>query len=140
MHKSFFLIILFFLAMAILVHCLESNPHDFEESECVVCHQGDPSSPLSLLQSKPSLICLTCHADIFESGYMHPVNVPPEYAQIPKDMPLSRSGLLTCNTCHNVHSDYESGFGEKTYFLRRVERGRAFCVSCHTENDHQLNI
>ena len=134
MNKSFFFIPLCFFGVALLVHCLENNPHSFEESACVLCHQGDPSSPVSLA-GRESRTCITCHADVYESGYMHPVNVVPERVGIPADMPLSRSGLITCNTCHNVHSDHETGFGEKTYFLRRLERGRAFCVACHTESD-----
>ncbi|MBC8318079.1 MAG: hypothetical protein H8E41_09240 [Desulfobulbaceae bacterium] len=133
MKKSFF-IILCLLGAALFVHCLENNPHDFKNAECVLCHQGDPSSPVSLVGHQARM-CITCHADVYESGYMHPVNVVPEHVDIPADMPLSRSGLITCNTCHDVHSEHETGFGEKTYFLRRLERGRAFCVACHTEND-----
>ena len=29
----------------------------------------------------------------------------------------------------------KTSLGEQTYFLRRLERGRAFCEACHTEND-----
>jgi predicted CXXCH cytochrome family protein len=134
MNKSFLFIILFFFGVALLVHCLENNPHDFKESECVICHQGDPSSPVSTAGPQ-SQTCVNCHRDVYESGYMHPVNVIPEHVEIPADMPLSRSGFITCNTCHNVHSGNKTGFGERTYFLRRLERGRAFCVACHTEND-----
>ena len=133
MNKALFFFILFFFAVAILVYCQGNNPHDFQDSECSICHQGDPASPISLAGSE-TRTCISCHADVYDSGYMHPVNVVPEHVEIPGDMPLSRNGLITCNTCHDVHTDYETGFGERTFFLRRLERGRAFCVACHTDN------
>lgn len=133
MKKKIFFIILFICFLGLIVYCLERNPHDFDETECVLCHQGDPSSPNSLARSQTSLVCRNCHVDIFESGFMHPYDVKPEKVQIPRDFPLSSSGLITCSTCHNVHSSYMTAYGIKTSFLRREEKGRAFCASCHTQ-------
>lgn len=131
--RGLFLIFLFFF-LAIFVYCLEKNPHDFAESQCVICHQGDPSSPFSLVQSNSTLACANCHQDILESGFIHPVDLTPKTVKVPRDFPLSRAGLLTCNTCHDVHSPALTGFGTKSYFLRRMERGRAFCASCHSQS------
>ena len=119
------------LLLAVIVFCLEKNPHDFAESQCVLCHQGDPAAPFSLARSHPSQACAACHPDILASGFLHPVDIVPDKVRIPADFPLSHTGMITCNTCHDVHSPVITGFGDKSYFLRRHERGRAFCLSCH---------
>jgi len=143
MKKTFLFSIIFFGALCLLVYCLERNPHAFKESDCVLCHQGDPTSPTSLPAGSPTLACTGCHADILKSGFMHPVDVRPDQVKIPADFPLSRSGLIVCTTCHAVHETPLDTFAEKTYFLRRPLRGRAFCASCHTQGSldgggHQL--
>lgn len=134
MKKKFFFIIFFICLLALFVYCLERNPHDFKDTECVLCHQGDPSAPYSLAESQTSLACRNCHVEIFGSGFMHPYDIKPEKIQIPRDLPLSASGLITCSTCHDVHSSYVTAYGAKTSFLRREEKGRAFCASCHTQS------
>lgn len=131
MKKSTFFLVLFFLAATVLVYCLERNPHDFSASQCALCHQGDPSSALSIAQTSLSQACRRCHQKIFDSGYMHPVDIAPQKVMIPRDMPLSRNGLLTCNTCHDVHGDYLRPDGSQSYFLRRNVSGKAFCAACH---------
>ena len=40
-----------------------------------------------------------------------------------------------CGTCHDVHSDYFTPYGTPTHFLRRQERGKAFCKICHGNLD-----
>lgn len=77
-------------------------------------------------------LCAECHEQILSDGYMHPLNVRPEHMIIPSDMPLSRSGEINCVTCHDVHSDYLTPYGARTYFLRRQEKGKAFCSICHS--------
>ncbi len=123
--------IFFLIGFALLVYCLEPNPHDFNESQCVICHQGDTNYAVSLVQGSPSEACSQCHADIFDSGYMHPIDIRPETVDIPRDFPLSSVGMITCNTCHDVHSSNNLPLGGKSYFLRRLEQGKAFCASCH---------
>ncbi|MBI5559118.1 MAG: hypothetical protein HY885_15940 [Deltaproteobacteria bacterium] len=133
MKKTLILSIVFLGALSLLVYCLEKIPHDFTEKECVLCHQGDPRTANSLIQGSPTLACGGCHGDIMTSGYMHPVDVRPDKVVIPKDFPLSPSGLIVCTTCHDVHGAYMDSFGETSNFLRRQERGRAFCAGCHSE-------
>lgn len=131
MKKSFVLAIFFLGLLCLLVYSLEKNPHDFTEGECVLCHQGDPARATSLAQSSPTLACNNCHADILKSGFMHPYDVKPDQVKIPKDFPLSFTGLIVCTTCHDVHASNLSLLGERTYFLRRQLVGREFCISCH---------
>ncbi len=131
--KKIFLFFLFFVGLlCFLVYCIEDNPHDFHETQCVVCHQGDPSSALSLVGSSPTLACNQCHGDILKSGFMHPYDVEPDKVDIPRDFPLSSTGLIVCTTCHDVHASNRNFQGEKTFFLRRQLLGRQFCVTCHS--------
>ncbi len=123
------------LLLAVVVCCLEKNPHDFAESQCVLCHQGDPATPFSLVSGNPSRACASCHPDIFSTGFIHPVDVVPNKVRVAADFPLSRNNTITCNTCHDVHASAVTGFGEKSYFLRRHERGREFCLSCHSSGE-----
>jgi len=144
MKKSVLLSLLFVCALAVLVYCLEPGPHDFKQSECGMCHQGDPGLANSLLPASSTGACTKCHGDILRSGFMHPFDVRPERVSIPLDFPLAPSGLLVCTTCHGVHAAHLDAFGQKTYFLRRQERGRAFCAGCHTQSTltggHELGL
>lgn len=126
---------IFLGALSLFAYCLEKIPHDFQESECDFCHQGSPQSPSSLFQDSPTLACLRCHGDLMKSGYMHPVDILPGQVAIPNDFPLSPSGLITCTTCHAVHSPYLDSVGEHSSFLRQPERGRAFCALCHSDSN-----
>jgi len=82
---------------------------------------------------------MTCHSDIFDEGYIHPVDMRPVKTTIPIDMPLDSSGKITCNTCHDVHSNYETPMGTRSFFLRRLETGKRFCDICHNYNSHKLS-
>jgi len=62
---------------------------------------------------------------------MHPVDIKPEKFTPPMDLPLSKKGMITCNTCHDVHGSPETPFGTKSGYLRRLEQGKAFCDVCH---------
>jgi len=79
-----------------------------------------------------SILCGECHAAIAET-YSHPINIVPEKVRIPKDLPLSFEGLLTCSTCHNIHSSSVTPMGTPSLFLRRIASGRSFCIICHIE-------
>jgi predicted CXXCH cytochrome family protein len=143
MKKVLFFSIFFLGALCLLVYSLEQSPHAFKEGDCVLCHQGTPASPASLTASSLTMACSGCHADILQSGFMHPVDVRPDRVKIPADFPLSRTGLIVCTTCHAVHEAPLDSLAEKTYFLRRPVRGRAFCASCHSQEildggGHQL--
>lgn len=134
MKKTVCFSILFLCSLSLLVYCLEPNPHTFKENECAICHQGTPGSPNSIVLESPTLACTGCHRDVLASGFMHPIDVRPDKVSVPPDFPLSPSGFIVCTTCHDVHGAFTDALGEATAFLRRPERGRAFCVSCHSQN------
>ncbi|MEW6290916.1 MAG: cytochrome c3 family protein [Thermodesulfobacteriota bacterium] len=145
MKRSVLFFLLFLGGLSLLVYCLERSPHDFAESECGMCHRGDPAAASSLLPEGSTVACTGCHGDILRSGFMHPVDVRPVQVRIPRDFPLARSGMIVCTTCHGVHSAHIDTLGQKTYFLRRQERGRAFCAGCHSQatlagGGHELGL
>jgi len=96
--------------------------------------------------------CKGCHTQHLGD---HPVLVRPLF-NVPKDLPLSKRGEVTCMTCHNTHYirysdrpwsprsykakvlDYVYKKKEyKTYFLRRNNSKKELCISCHTGVRHQ---
>ncbi len=125
------LIFLISVLLVMVVFSVENQPHAFKE--CSSCHVSrDPSGARARQMTGPvTLLCNTCHEKTLAEGYMHPVDVRPEHVAIPADMPLSRSGELTCSTCHDVHADYSTPYGAPSHFLRRQEGGNAFCKICH---------
>ncbi len=141
--KPLFLIFFFLLIFsAITVYSLERNPHEFKKSDCMLCHELDAEGRVNP-NGAITLACEKCHSNLFTEGYMHPVDVRPEKITVPKDMPLSARGYITCNTCHDVHSPPVAPDGDNSHYLRRYERGKAFCDSCHgsslggSTNGHQ---
>lgn len=133
--KNSFIFIAFLLAFAALAAlCLQKTPHDFAESECVLCHQGDGEGAHGINDDAITSLCLQCHPDLFSEGYMHPVDVMPQkVTTIPDDMPLSKLGRITCITCHDVHVPYLTPLGTRSYFLRRYGTGAEFCKNCHAD-------
>ena len=132
MSKSLFFFLIIIVCAAFAAFCLQRDPHDFSDSECTLCHEGDLLGEHGIDDNRITFLCEKCHTDLFSEGYMHPVDVMPQkVTDIPDDLPLSSMGRITCITCHDVHAPYETDFGDRSYFLRRPERGRLFCESCH---------
>jgi predicted CXXCH cytochrome family protein len=126
----------FIVLLVLVVFSLENQPHAFKQ--CSLCHvSNNPSGSQARQMTLPiTMLCSSnCHDKIFSEGYMHPVDIRPQFVTIPADMPVSRSGELTCSTCHDVHADYFTPYGTSTHFLRRQEAGKAFCKICHRSLD-----
>ncbi len=119
--------------LVLIVFGLGNDPHAFKE--CSSCHLlPNPSGSSSGVRdmTRPiTYLCSECHAKTLSEGYMHPVDVQPQNVIIPSDMPLSRSGEITCATCHDIHAEYYTPYGVPTHFLRRQESGKTFCKICH---------
>jgi predicted CXXCH cytochrome family protein len=131
--KALALTLLIVGLLAVIVYSVEYGPHAFRE--CSSCHgRRDPEGAAARLLSAPvTMLCGRCHETIFSDGYTHPVDIRPRGVAVPADLPLSRTGELTCVTCHDVHADYFTPYGAPSRFLRRREEGRAFCRSCHKD-------
>lgn len=118
-----------------VVYSKTKKAHEFSNSECTLCHT-DGSSSISM-ESYASLTakCMTCHTTLYDKGYMHPVDITPKKVRVPLDFPLSPAGTITCATCHDAHTDPETPYGKKSFFLRRYEKGKGFCDICHGNAD-----
>ncbi|MBI5639649.1 MAG: cytochrome c3 family protein [Nitrospirae bacterium] len=135
--KKLLLIIIFLAISALIAYTVRDNPHSFSEEECSRCHVDAVNFPQEMIAPITQL-CLPCHKKTTQRS-SHPVDIAPEMVRVPADLPLI-NGMITCNTCHNIHESRLNAFGEKTYFLRRPAPGRDFCISCHeaklTNNSH----
>ncbi len=118
-----------------LVYAVSGKPHEFQKSECGLCHIDVEKSPGNI-SADITRSCGKCHATL-EQIQSHPSDIYPSLV-IPDDLPL-HEGRLTCLTCHYTHPDKNrQRFIEKDFFLRRIDRGPAFCSACHVidENKH----
>lgn len=130
MKKNVLSLLTVFLLCATLAGSKEKNPHQFDTSQCGLCHTA--SQPIKeIKRGSATDKCLSCHPNLFQEGYMHPVDIRPNKVRVPADFLLSSEGTITCNTCHDVHAAAESPMGGKSKFLRRFERGKDFCDICH---------
>lgn len=138
MRPNTVLVSLALLCMLAAVHALVKEPHSFSQAQCADCHipVGQGSVVRHQLAASDTVLCSKCHGKVLTEGYIHPINVRPQRATVPKDMPLSRNGEITCNTCHNVHAAYLTPYGTPSHYLRRLERGKRFCDVCHNEPGH----
>lgn len=125
--KAILILISIFLFI-IIGYAAFKSAHDFSEGECINCHVDYKKNPKSL-QSPITLLCKKCHTEI-TSASSHPYDVYPVSVKIPPDL-LLHDGMITCNTCHNIHMERFSLSGEKTYFTRRTKIGKELCISCH---------
>jgi predicted CXXCH cytochrome family protein len=122
--------IIFFLSLFGFVHTAHSSvgePHQFSEDECSMCHldiEQDPASLKLILSSA----CENCHTDSRQQ-ISHPIDISPGIS-VPYDMPLE-DGMLSCITCHYVHSFSVQDKRSSYSFLRRSGKGPAFCSACH---------
>ena len=130
--KSAFVLFLAAAGIAIVVVCMETEPHRFPRDKCPTCHVTDGSGNVAgkRLTAPVTLLCEKCHGKLME-GYMHPLNVRPRKARIPADFPLSLSGELVCSTCHDIHASFFTPYGAPSRYLRRLEVGKKFCEACH---------
>lgn len=135
MNNKAFYIVCAFLMMTAVVYSKGKKAHDFATAECTICHTGGASAMRSGAYASLTSKCMTCHTTLYEKGYMHPVDIPPKKVKVPLDFPLAPNGTLTCATCHDVHSDQETPYGAKSFFLRRYEKGKVFCDTCHKNSD-----
>lgn len=131
MSKKAFVVACAFLLIAAVVYSRGKKAHDFDKTECTLCHTTESNDIKSETYAALTSKCMTCHTTLYDNGYMHPVDILPQKVHVPLDFPLSPSGTLTCATCHDVHGEPETPFGRKSFFLRRYETGKNFCDICH---------
>jgi len=121
--------------VATIAYSKGKGAHEFDKGECALCHSEGSSAMTAEAYASLTAKCMTCHTTIYETGYMHPVDISPKKVKVPLDFPLSPSGTLTCATCHDIHTDQVTPYGQKSSFLRRYEKGKRFCDICHGNAD-----
>lgn len=144
------------------------TPHDLRgiagEAICEPCHEphgGTTPWMWGMQRSEGDLSeesCRSCHRDR-GMGYPVPNGGHPSgtvvVRPLPENYPLygegwkvSRKGILTCSTCHQLHGDsLAPRGGERNPLLRRASRfgeeGRdtgSFCRSCHSQEQDSHGI
>ncbi|MBI5100262.1 MAG: cytochrome c3 family protein [Nitrospirae bacterium] len=135
--KPAVLLVLILILTVILAYSVFDNPHTFSNEKCRDCHVDTERYPKKMTDSVTKL-CGKCHKKEVKRS-SHPVDIAPQSVTVAADLPLT-DGMITCNTCHNIHGDRYTLTGQKTNFLRRNSSGRDFCLICHrasvTKNKH----
>jgi predicted CXXCH cytochrome family protein len=129
------------LSIAMILFAIHDVPeaqgaHVFKKNHCRRCHQSLVTEPSRLVNKSLKSICGSCHRRLVKRS-SHPVDFIPRSMEVPQDMPLTR-GKLTCNTCHDIHSDEKPSSGPGKYYLRGGRSaGQDFCISCHVRDTEQ---
>lgn len=111
--------------------------HDDQgDTQCLDCHQTLPFDRDKLTYTDEiGTTCRKCHKEFPCStqkngdGFSHPIEIVPSMA-IPKDMPLTGSGKITCITCHSYHAEFWDAEYNTESLLRR-SKGMQLCHTCH---------
>jgi len=111
--------------------------HDDQgDTQCLDCHQTLPFDREKLAYSEEAgVTCRKCHQDFpcdaskAGDSFSHPIEVVPSMP-IPRDMPVTASGKMTCITCHSYHAEFWDA-EYKTESLLRRSKGVNLCHTCH---------
>lgn len=116
--------------VAVIAVSRTDDPHSFTKVDCGICHDISSNGQVAGT-TWASSTCTTCHGNLTEGSYMHPIDIQPQSVAIASGFPLSERGEITCATCHDVHSSPRTPFNSRSFFLRSFERGKTFCDLCH---------
>ena len=135
MKKIIFWVLIILAGIAVVSSALRTGDHEFTEQQCPDCHsytpvKGDPHA--KIMKAPISELCGRCHKRP-ENMLSHPVEIKPEAASLPADLPLSWDGKMTCSTCHDIHATPSPSLDGSWLSLRRESTGRVFCEACHRD-------
>lgn len=132
-NKIVLLFAFMFMLIALSAVSEANKAHDFDKFDCYKCHRSPWKDPAKLVNKSITELCINCHRMVVKTS-SHPIEMEPYSAKVPTQMPL-RNGLVTCVTCHDIHSEDETDSGERTYLLRKTSSDdKSFCISCHNED------
>ncbi|HEY5997708.1 MAG TPA: hypothetical protein VI078_00205 [bacterium] len=124
------------------------RPH-FMKAFCEACHKvrpkvakgapgAQPLSEIPLLTDDPNQLCNRCHESGLSKANAHPLKeVTGIYKErMPKDWPLSKTGGLTCLTCH-TGGDSPVLDPDNPNFLRGApyKTRNEVCWNCHRQEE-----
>ena len=130
-----------FVLVGVLLAAVQAKPKGDTvhrpDADCAGCHtaeraalEADPAAArTSLLVPDIDDRCNGCHSD---EGPSHHVGIRPR-KPVPDTLPLSRSGLITCSTCHFVHGE-RNPYGD---FVRIDNARGGLCLTCHELSELQ---
>ncbi|HUI27609.1 MAG TPA: cytochrome c3 family protein [Candidatus Kryptonia bacterium] len=105
------------------------------EAACGTCHttsrealQGNRDAARGMVAPDLETRCTACHNE----GPSHLTGIPAKKA-VPDTLHLSAQGLITCATCHFMHSEPNP----YTDFLRIDNSRGALCLTCHELSELQ---
>ncbi len=136
MHSRYSSLMLFIFLALIFIMPQKAAGHNFiGKVGCFECHEKLPMGDAALhLKANIEKVCMKCHARDLSRKLTHPAIGAIPKTLVPLDMPLDREGKVTCVTCHDVHMPAINKLtGKKTYYLRRMIRGKKFCYACHAK-------
>jgi predicted CXXCH cytochrome family protein len=113
-----------------------TDPHEFSQRDCEMCHVDADNNPGNLKLMSNSR-CVGCHTDL-QWSQPHPVDIATNIL-LPDDMPLV-NGRLGCSTCHFFHSFSDKYKNRSGNLLRRPGRGAFFCEACHHRIDRKGHV
>ena len=112
---------------------------------CETCHtaHGSPYESMLIESAGNCTLCLDCHGDknIFtpegKRRPFHAINVAVQNAKIPEELfkrgaKLGSQGVVTCQTCHKVHSNK---IGGKNLLVTKKEKA-SLCLTCHPDKQY----
>jgi len=115
---------------------------------CETCHtaHGSPCEGMLIESGENSSLCLDCHRDknIFEPDGsrkpFHVIGVAPQKAKIPEALikagaKLGCEGVISCQTCHKVHTNK---IGGKSLLVTTAEKS-SLCLTCHQDKQYLVD-
>ncbi len=133
MHLRYSSLLFVIVLVLIFTMPVKTAAHNFiGKVGCFECHERLPLDKAALVL-RPNIedVCAKCHN--LEKRLSHPVGKVPK-TLVPLDMPLDKEGQISCVTCHDVHMPAINKLtGKKTYYLRRMSKGKKFCYACHAK-------
>ncbi|MGD8353137.1 MAG: multiheme c-type cytochrome [Pseudomonadota bacterium] len=121
-----------------------------DPARCPQCHVSDAGEPEGVFTRDIVSLCMDCHPMAHRTS--HPVDIKPQNP-VSAGLPLDRDGTITCDTCHDPHSNpfspspfvYRgildrlrnslSPEGYPTFYLRMPNNDGRLCLSCHESKE-----
>jgi hypothetical protein len=118
---------------------LTENPHN--KMECGKCHQGTVSfdevpDDIELTEKGIHALCIGCHKKIKDVHHPEDVTVKED---VPDYLPLGEGGLVTCLTCHEIHSKDVSMHLLRSSSIGFYSSRIDICYECHTDNFKKIS-
>lgn len=129
--------IVLIISAALLIPSTVLAVHDdMGDTQCLDCHQTLPFDRNKLGYTEDvGTTCKKCHKKFpcspgnSNDAFTHPLEVTPS-TPIPRDMPLTASGKISCITCHSFHAEFWDAEYNNESLLRRT-KGVKLCTTCH---------